>query len=113
MEIRCCGNGSRNAGQSRMKIFIQKFAIMLAAMAAVILPIIVQGQAISGDVLGVVTDSSGAVVANAPVVATNLGTGVKVTTKTNSTGEYRFVNLPVGHYSLEMSGNGLAGGIKD
>ncbi len=32
-------------------------------------------QAISGDLLGVVSDSSGAVVPNAQVVATNLATG--------------------------------------
>lgn len=70
-------------------------------------------QAISGDLLGVVTDSSGAVIPNATVVATNLGTGAKVTTKTNATGEYHFVNLPVGHYSLEMTGNGMTGGYKD
>ncbi|MGZ7056430.1 MAG: outer membrane beta-barrel protein, partial [Candidatus Angelobacter sp.] len=96
-----------------MKTFIRKFVTVLVAMAVVSLPILVQAQAISGDLLGVVTDSSGAVVSNAQVVATNLGTGVKATTKTNATGEYRFINLPVGHYSLEMTGNGLAGGYKD
>jgi len=77
------------------------------------LPIFLKAQAISGDLLGVVTDSSGAVVSNAQVVATNLGTGVKTTTKTNTTGEYHFVNLPIGHYSLEMTANGMAGGYKD
>src|SRR6476469_1205000 len=98
---------------SNMKTFFRKFVTVLVAMAVVSLPILVQAQAVSGDLLGVVTDSSGAVVSNAQVVATNLGTGVKATTKTNATGEYRFINLPVGHYSLEMTGNGMAGGYKD
>ncbi|HEY1939551.1 MAG TPA: carboxypeptidase regulatory-like domain-containing protein [Candidatus Angelobacter sp.] len=96
-----------------MKNATSTFVIVLIALVGLSLPIFIQAQAISGDLLGVVTDSSGAVVSNAQVVATNLGTGVKTTTKTNATGEYHFVNLPVGHYSLEMTGNGMAGGYKD
>jgi carboxypeptidase family protein len=96
-----------------MKNFLGKFVIVLAAIAILSLPVLIQAQAISGDLLGVVTDSSGAVVANADVVATNLGTGVKTTTKTNGAGEYRFINLPVGHYSLEMTAANMTGGYKD
>ena len=57
------------------------------------------GQAISGDLLGVVKDSSGALVPNATVEATNIATGVKATQHTNAQGEYRFVNLLAGHYA--------------
>jgi hypothetical protein len=91
------------------------FAALALPVAALFfsVPTLMNAQAISGDLLGVVTDSSGAVIPNATVVATNLGTGAKVTTKTNATGEYHFVNLPVGHYSLEMTGNGMTGGYKD
>jgi hypothetical protein len=96
-----------------MKTFLLKFLTVVVVMTVVGLPIFMKAQAISGDLLGVVTDSTGAVVSNAQVVATNLGTGVKATTKTNATGEYRFINLPVGHYSLEMTGNGMTGGYKD
>lgn len=96
-----------------MKPLFVKLITVLAVLAVVGLPVIVQAQAISGDLLGVVTDSTGAVVLDAQVVATNLGTGVKTTTKTNATGQYRFINLPVGHYSLEATTNGMAGGYKD
>ena len=96
-----------------MKTFFLKFVAVLAVVCVIGLPIVLQGQAVSGDILGVVTDSTGAVVSNAQVVATNLGTGVKATTKTNATGEYRFINLPVGNYSIEMTGNGMTGGYKD
>jgi Carboxypeptidase regulatory-like domain/TonB dependent receptor len=96
-----------------MKNFLLKFLTVVVVMTVAGLPIFLKAQAISGDLLGVVTDSSGAVVSNAQVVATNLGTGIKATTKTNATGEYRFINLPVGHYSIEMTGNGMAGGYKD
>jgi hypothetical protein len=96
-----------------MKTFFLKFVTVLAVVSVIGLPILLHGQAISGDLLGVVTDSTGAVVSGAQVVATNFGTGVKSTTKTNATGEYRFINLPVGHYSIEASTNGMAGGYKD
>ena len=69
------------------------------------------GQAISGDLVGVVKDSSGAVVANATVDATNLATGFKASTTTNTNGEYRFINLPAGHYSLQAASGGLKGGL--
>jgi hypothetical protein len=96
-----------------MNKFFLRFVTVLVALVVLSIPVLIHAQAISGDLLGVVTDSTGAVVPNAQVVATNLGTGAKVTTKTNATGEYRFINLPVAHYSLEMTGNGMTGGYKD
>jgi len=71
------------------------------------------GQAISGDLVGKVTDASGAVVSNTAVDAVNIGTGQTVSTTTNANGEYRFSNLPIGHYKLSASGNGLTGGYAD
>jgi hypothetical protein len=71
------------------------------------------GQAVSGDLVGKVTDSSGALVSNSTVEAVNIGTGQKVTTTTNSSGEYHFSNLPIGHYKITASGNGLTGGFND
>jgi hypothetical protein len=68
-----------------MKTFFLKFVTVLAVVSVIGLPILLHGQAISGDLLGVVTDSTGAVVSGAQVVATNFGTGVKSTTKTNAT----------------------------
>src|SRR6516165_11617460 len=71
------------------------------------------GQAISGDLVGIVKDTSGALVANANVEVTNLGTAQKQTTTTNNNGEYRFVNLPAGHYSVDATTTGLKGGYAD
>jgi hypothetical protein len=96
-----------------MKTFSLKFGIAILAIAVLSLPVFMGGQAISGDLLGVVADSSGAVVPNAQVVATNLATGAKATITTNASGEYHFINLPVGHYSLDMTAANLAGGFKD
>ncbi len=65
------------------------------------------GQAISGNLVGTVSDQTGAVVANAEVTATNVGTSASVSTRTSSTGEYRFDNLPVGTYKVTVKASGF------
>lgn len=58
---------------------------------------------ITGSISGVVTDSSGAVIGSAKVVAINVETGVRTTLSTDSSGFYKFASLPVGTYDLEIS----------
>jgi len=89
------------------------FTLLTLLSLALLVPILSYGQAISGDLTGVVKDASGAYVANADVEITNLGTGFKQTTKTNTQGEYRFVNLPAAHYSVDVSAPGMKGGYRD
>ena len=71
------------------------------------------GQQISGDLVGTVKDASGALVAGATVEATSLATGFKATQTTNTAGEFHFVNLPPGHYSVQASAAGMKGGYQD
>jgi Carboxypeptidase regulatory-like domain len=65
------------------------------------------GQAISGNIVGTVIDSSAAVVTNASVDALNVGTGATLTTKTGGTGGYRLENLPVGTYKITVKASGF------
>jgi hypothetical protein len=65
------------------------------------------GQAVSGNVVGIVVDSSGAVVVGADVVAKNVATGVTSSAKTNNSGEYRFDNLPIGSYNISAKASGF------
>jgi Carboxypeptidase regulatory-like domain len=65
------------------------------------------GQAISGDLVGTVLDSSGAAVANVDIQIVNVGTGVTSATKTNGTGEYHFGNLEAGNYKLTVKASGF------
>ena len=65
-------------------------------------------QAISGDIVGTVTDATKAVVPNAIITAENTQTGVKTTTNTNSSGDYRFNDLPVGIYSVTVTATGFS-----
>jgi len=65
------------------------------------------GQAISGNLVGTVTDSSSAVVSDASIEITKIDTGATTRAKTNSTGAYRFDNLPVGAYKLSVKSSGF------
>jgi len=57
----------------------------------------------SGDITGVVTDPSGAAIANADVKLTNNATGATQTHTTNDQGSYRFSLLNPGTYTLSTS----------
>src|SRR5690348_12130299 len=61
----------------------------------------------TADVVGTVTDASGAVVPGATVTLTNLGTNVVRTTTTQGTGDYLFTLLQVGTYSVKVEAKGF------
>ena len=63
-------------------------------------------QSVSGTILGTVTDSTGAVVANAKVTLVNEGTGLTRILTADSNGDYTAPALPTGHYTItsEMTG---------
>jgi hypothetical protein len=65
------------------------------------------GQLTTSDILGTVTDSSGAELPNAAVTLRNLGTNAIRTTRTNGSGDYTFNLLPPGHYSLRVEAQGF------
>jgi hypothetical protein len=71
------------------------------------------GQAISGNLVGTISDQTGAVVPTAEVTATNVGTKASVVTHANSTGEYRFENLPVGSYKITVKAPGFRTFVED
>src|SRR5215471_1539219 len=60
-------------------------------------------QSTYGMIVGVVTDQSGAVVSGASVEARNQATGLVRTISTDSSGEYRFLNLDPGQYTVTVT----------
>jgi iron complex outermembrane receptor protein len=66
-----------------------------------------QAQTSTGAISGVLTDASGAVVANAAVKGTNEATGQAWTAASGASGEFLFQKLPPGLYSLEVSAPGF------
>src|SRR5215813_12688646 len=57
-------------------------------------------QAVSGTILGTVTDATGAVVPGAKVTAVNEGTGLTRTMNADANGEYLFPSMPTGRYTV-------------
>ncbi|SPE24004.1 conserved exported hypothetical protein [Candidatus Sulfotelmatomonas gaucii] len=90
-----------------MKFFsgIRPTASLLVMLAAVLLlpQLKLHGQA-TGNVTGVVADSTGAVIPKAGVTLTNLETGIKRTTISNSDGAFAFAGITPGtNYRIDVS----------
>ena len=64
-------------------------------------------QAVSGTILGSVTDPSGAVVANAQVTIVLTGQSTVHTTITNESGNYTEPDLPPGAYTVTVTAQGF------
>jgi hypothetical protein len=65
-------------------------------------------QTTNGLITGTVTDSSGAVVPDAQVTVTNVGTSLTRNTTTNNTGAYILPQMPPGVYKIDVSKTGFA-----
>jgi outer membrane receptor protein involved in Fe transport len=70
------------------------------------------GQTSRGTITGIVTDPSGAVVANASVEITNETTNVVRSTTTNDSGFYRFDAVDLGSYSVGVKHTGFRTFVK-
>ena len=57
----------------------------------------------SGDIAGVITDPSSAVVPDATVTLTSTDTGATQITSTNESGAYRFTLLKPGHFTVSVT----------
>jgi hypothetical protein len=82
------------------------------ARAAVILSVLggaglAHAQLTTADILGTVTDASGAVVPNATVTLKSLATNQSRVVTTDASGNYTFTLLQPGHYSITVSTNGF------
>lgn len=66
-----------------------------------------RAQVATASVNGTVSDSSAAVIPAATVVLRNLATNVEQSTVTNNSGNYVLLNIPPGHYRLEVSKPGF------
>jgi hypothetical protein len=91
-----------------MKKLSLLFSVLLVLLVAPSETLRLSAQTTAGVLVGVVRDTTGAVVPNAPVAATNQGTGVVYSATTNASGEYRIGNLPNGAYKLEAKASGFS-----
>lgn len=66
-----------------------------------------QAQTVHGSMAGVVTDSAGAVIADAKVSLVNNGTGSTYSGSTTSAGVYRFEDVALGECNVTVSAPGF------
>jgi hypothetical protein len=79
--------------------------IIVGIAAAVLLTAPVGAQ--TGSIAGTIEDSSGAVIPNVSVTATNADTGQPRQTTSNAAGYYHFPFLPVGAYTIRVEAPGF------
>jgi hypothetical protein len=81
--------------------------LLLFVLAVFAFPVLSTAQGARSQLNGTVTDSTGAVVVGAPVVATALETQVKSKTATTDAGVYVIPYLPPGRYTIEVTAPGF------
>jgi hypothetical protein len=77
-------------------------AVCLAALFCLVASTLLSAQGTTGRISGRVTDPSGAVVAGVKVTLANEATGINRESASNPSGDYDFVEIPVGTYRLEF-----------
>src|SRR6202167_848420 len=88
---------------------LRRLAFVLVAVIAGVslVSLNLAGQQITGSIRGTVSDPSGAVVQTATVTARQVETGLTRVAITDHQGEYVLVELPIGHYQLEVQAKGF------
>jgi hypothetical protein len=85
-----------------------KFFATAAFVALAALSPIAKAQLTSGDLVGTITDPTGAAVPQAKVDIAEETTGVRTSQSSDANGLYRFNNLPIGKYDLTISAAGFS-----
>ena len=84
---------------------------MLAFIA--LTSISLSAQQITGSIRGTVQDPSGAVIRSAAVTASQVETGLSRSATTDRNGNYVLLELPVGHYRLQVAAKGFQEYVQD
>ncbi|GGG69439.1 TonB-dependent receptor [Edaphobacter dinghuensis] len=84
-----------------------KILVFVAIVLALCSTPFMFGQAVNATLLGTITDSTGASVADANVTATEAKTSVAHQSVSNASGNYTFPDLPPGTYSVTVEAKGF------
>ncbi len=90
-----------------MKIVCNVLAFVVLACLSL------SAQQITGNIRGTVIDPSGAVIQGSAVTARQAETGLSRSTTTDRNGNYVLLELPVGHYRLQVAAKGFQEYVQD
>jgi hypothetical protein len=82
-------------------------ASTLLALSVLLTPCLMRAQLATADILGTITDSTGAVVPDAKVTVRNTGTGITSSTITNKVGEFLFSHVQIGTFKVMVEAKGF------
>src|SRR5271157_2720939 len=82
-------------------------ALIWLVALCVLLPVQLRSQSFYGSVVGTITDASGASVAGATVTVTDVGTNNSQSARTDSKGNFSFVNLVPANYNVRAEKAGF------
>ena len=82
--------------------------LLFAVMLTLVLAMGANAQTFRGAINGTVTDPSGAVVVNATVNIHNVVSGLDRATKTDTSGNFNFPNVPYNPYHMTVTAPGFA-----
>src|ERR1700761_8673363 len=91
----------------RMFRFFRRGVTSICLVLVAMMCLTAAAQETTGGVEGVVKDSTGANIAGAVVVIEGSGLIGNKTLTTNSSGYYRFINIPSGTYTLTATAKGF------
>jgi hypothetical protein len=95
----------RYFGTEVFKIFAAASAVL--ALFVLLFPSPMRAQLATADILGTVTDTTGAVVPGAKVTLLNTGTGISVSQNSNEVGEFLFSHVQIGTFKVKVEANGF------
>jgi Carboxypeptidase regulatory-like domain/TonB-dependent Receptor Plug Domain len=81
--------------------------VLCLGVPSLFLPSRANAQSTGGRIRGTVTDPSGGAVAGVKVTLINEGTNTSREAQTSATGEYLFLEVPVGSYEIDIVGTGF------
>ncbi|MGC1977765.1 MAG: carboxypeptidase regulatory-like domain-containing protein, partial [Candidatus Sulfotelmatobacter sp.] len=94
---------------SRKTIFLQTVCLVALSL---LLPALLPAQGASGRIIGRVADPTGAVLSGAKVTLTNQATAISRDATTNESGDYSFVEVAPGTYTVQFELTGFKKNIQ-
>ncbi len=90
----------------------EALAFVCLALFLSLTPVVTFGQAVYGNVVGTVTDPSGAAVPNAKVTITDTARAVTFNATTNEDGNFTFRGLIAGNYQVRIEATGFKAALQ-
>ena len=103
----------RNDSMAQLPRSMMSVSVLALVLACLLVPRIASAQFDAATVLGAVADATGARVPGATVTLKNADTGIVSTTITDSEGNYQFLNVRIGTYSVRAELQGFSAAIAE